>query len=88
MSAPVTFRASLPPIQSAIRMGQDSWRVQLDIPHSDIGAAAGLLALFGQVFHVTVVAAEDDIPHGAPESAPLVKRGPAKRRNRAGDPSL
>ena len=53
---PITFRASFPPIQSAFKRhgGGDGFRVQFDIPESDMENAAALMALTGVVLRVTV----------------------------------
>jgi hypothetical protein len=48
------FRASIPPIMSGIKTGGDGMRVQFDIPESDMGEAAKLLAMRGKVLRVTV----------------------------------
>lgn len=45
MSEPITFAASFPPIQSAIKSGRDGARIQLDIPASELPAIVRLLAL-------------------------------------------
>ena len=37
------FRASIPPIQSAIKIGQNTMRLQLDIPASDFAYAVTVL---------------------------------------------
>lgn len=52
----ITFRASFPPIQSAFKRhgGGDGFRIQLDIPESDMMNAAALMALTGKVLRVTV----------------------------------
>lgn len=50
-----SFRATLPPILSAIRFsGDGGMRVQLDIPESDLGEATKLLLWKGAVLRVTV----------------------------------
>ena len=54
MTQPVTFLASLPDIQSAIKVGTDSMRVQFDIPETEKANAVPLLALFGVVLRVTI----------------------------------
>jgi hypothetical protein len=41
----VTFLATFPPIQSAIKVGRDGARVQLDIPASELPAVVRLLGL-------------------------------------------
>jgi hypothetical protein len=50
----ITFLASFPPIQSAIKVGIDGMRIQLDIPESEIGNAVALLALRDRVLRITV----------------------------------
>lgn len=50
----LTFRASIAPIMSGIRVGLDGMRLQLDIPESDMSKAAALLALRGVGLLVTV----------------------------------
>lgn len=54
MIEPITFLASFPAIQSAIRRGHDGMRIQLDIPESDVMNAVPLLALQGVVLRVTI----------------------------------
>ena len=49
-----TFRASFPPIMSAIRTGSDGMRIQLDIPEVDMGEAVKLLTMRGKVLRVTI----------------------------------
>jgi hypothetical protein len=51
---PVTFLASFPPIQSAIKVGQDGARVQFDIPESEMPAIVRLMLMRGVVLRVTV----------------------------------
>ena len=48
------FNASIPPIMSGIKTGGDGMRVQFDIPESDIGEGAKLLAMRGRRLVVTV----------------------------------
>jgi len=36
MNERITFRASIPPIQSAIKLGSDGARIQLDVPEMDL----------------------------------------------------
>jgi hypothetical protein len=50
----VTFLASFPPIQSAIKVGQDGMRLQFDVPETEMGNAVELLAMRGVVLRVTV----------------------------------
>ena len=55
MSESATFRATIPPILSAIRMaGDGGMRVMFDIPESDLPEALKLLMWKGQVLIVTV----------------------------------
>ena len=50
-----TFRATLPPILSAIRMaGDGGMRIMVDIPETDMPEALKLLMWKGQVLVVTV----------------------------------
>ena len=50
-----TFRATLPPILSAIRMaGDGGMRLMFDVPESDMPEALKLLMWKGQVLRITV----------------------------------
>lgn len=49
-----TFTAAIPPILSGIKTGGDGMRVQFDIPESEMGEAAKLLAMRGVILLVTV----------------------------------
>lgn len=53
-SEPVTFLASFPPIQSAIKVGQDGARIQLDIPETEMPAIVRLMLMRGKVLRITV----------------------------------
>lgn len=55
-AASVTFLASFPPIQSAIKVGQDGARVQFDIPETELPSIARLLLMRGMVLKITVEA--------------------------------
>lgn len=59
----VTFQASFPAIQSAIKVdGAGGARIQLDIPETEMPAIARLLLLLrGQVLTVTVEVQESSI---------------------------
>lgn len=61
MSERVTFLASFPPIQSAIkRSGNgDGMRVQIDIPETEMGNAAMLLAWTQNRLRVTIEVVAD-----------------------------
>lgn len=52
----VSFLASLPPIQSAVKVSGngDGMRVQIDVPESEMPNAIDLLAWRGKVLRVTV----------------------------------
>lgn len=55
--APVTFMASFPNIQTAIRVAGDGGaRILLDIPENELPAIARLLLMRGMVLRVTVEA--------------------------------
>lgn len=58
-----TFLATIPPIMSGIKAGGDGMRVQFDIPESDMGEAAKLLAMRGKVLRVTVEVVETNNKH-------------------------
>ena len=77
MSEPITFRASFPPIQSAIKRSgnNDGLRIQLDIPESDVPQAVMLLAMVQERLLITV-----EIEQDGPNGTGTVKRTAAKRR--------
>lgn len=50
----IMFLASFPPIQSAIKIGEDGARIQLDIPESELSNALPLVAMRDMVLRVTV----------------------------------
>lgn len=56
MADRVTFLASFPPIQSAIKISGtgDGMRIQLDVPETQMGRAIGLLKWRETVLRVTV----------------------------------
>lgn len=56
MSEPVTFQATIRPIQSALSVSgnNDGARLTLDIPETELPAIARLLLMRGQVLRVTV----------------------------------
>jgi len=76
---PISFRASFPVIQSAIKVTGDGggMRVQLDIPESEMAEAVKLLGLRQIGLLVTVEADEQEVIGG---SARTLKRSTAKRR--------
>lgn len=65
MSDPITFKASFPPIQSAVKRDGSGggMRIQLDIPESEMGQAVMLLALMQSRLKITVEV-EQDHPNG------------------------
>lgn len=50
----IVFKASFPPIQSAIKVGQDGMRIQFDIPETEMANAVKLLAMRDRVLKITV----------------------------------
>lgn len=60
MAEPITFLASLPQSLSAIRIGQDGCRLQLEIPATEATAIQRLSGLHGKVLSVAVVVAEPE----------------------------
>ena len=60
LSEPITFLASFPPVQGAIRISGngDGLRLQLDVPESEVPSAIRLLMLRDKAFRVTVEAEE------------------------------
>lgn len=55
VTSSITFEASLPMIQSAVKVGgEGSMRLQLDIPQSDMTKALPIVGWQGQVLRVTV----------------------------------
>lgn len=60
MTDRATFRASLPPILSALKVSGDGGaRLQLDVPDSDMAEALKLLLWRGCVLKVTVTPGDD-----------------------------
>ena len=50
----IEFLASLPPIQSSIRIGQDGMRIQLDVPETEMGNAIRLMTWRDKVLRITI----------------------------------
>ncbi|AII58729.1 hypothetical protein ASJ33_05565 [Dehalococcoides mccartyi] len=48
------FYASLPPIQSAIKIGQDGARIQLDIPETELDKLAQIIQWRDKVLRITI----------------------------------
>ena len=57
---PITFLASFPAIQSAIRVGDDGMRIQLHIPESQMDKALWLIAMRDKPLKITVELASED----------------------------
>lgn len=76
---PITFKASFPVIQSAIKVTGDGggMRIQLDIPESEMLEAVKLLGLRQIGLCVTVEADQQGVIGGGTRT---VKRTAAKRR--------
>jgi hypothetical protein len=54
MTDSITFRAHFPAIQSAIAVGDDGMRVQLQIPESEMDKALWLVAMRDKVLKITI----------------------------------
>ena len=61
----IEFLATLPETQSAIKIGGDGARIQLDVPESELGAMLGLIAWRGKVLRVKIEAESWDEAIGA-----------------------
>lgn len=61
-SGAITFLASMPPIQSAVKVSGngDGMRIQLDIPETEVPNAVDLLAMRGKVLRVMVEVEEQE----------------------------
>lgn len=64
MGEPITFLATFPAIQSAIKVGDDGMRIQLQIPESEMPSAVALIAMRDKVLKVTIDV--DNQPTAAP----------------------
>lgn len=65
MSEPITFLASFPNIQTAIRVAGDGGaRILLDIPEDEMPAIVRLMLMRGKVIRVTI---EDEATDGTPK---------------------
>lgn len=61
MSDPLTFLASIAPLQSAITIASDGGaRVKIDIPEDEMPAIVRLMMLRGMVLKITIEPADDD----------------------------
>lgn len=62
MSEPLTFTASIAPLQSAITIASDGGaRVKIDIPEDEMSAIVRLMLMRGKVLRITV---EETQPEG------------------------
>lgn len=71
----VAFLASFPPIQSAIRVGQDGARIQLDIPETEMPSIVRLMLMRGVVLRITVEV-EQGFTNGSTETRRRAARSP------------
>lgn len=79
MGEPITFLATFPQIQSAIKVdGAGGARVQLDIPETELPAIARLLLMRGIVLKVTIEEFKE-IQAGDEETRPQVHTRTARR---------
>lgn len=61
MSEPITFLASIAPLQSAITIASDGGcRVKLDIPENEMPAIVRLLLMREHTLKITIELADDD----------------------------
>ena len=73
-----SFIATIAPLQTAITIASDGgWRVKLDIPANQEGAALELLTMRGKVLKVTV---EEDNEGIGSERSQAISRRNAKER--------
>ncbi|MET0039900.1 MAG: hypothetical protein ABW041_07140 [Dehalococcoides mccartyi] len=54
MTDKAVFIASLPPIQSAIKIGQDGARIQLDIPESELDKFSPVIQWRDKLLKITI----------------------------------
>ncbi len=61
MSEPLTFLASIAPLQSAITIASDGGaRVKIDIPEDEMPAIVRLLMMRGRTLRITIEPEDDD----------------------------
>jgi hypothetical protein len=61
MSEPLTFLASIAPLQSAITIAHDGGaRVKIDIPEDEMPAIVRLMLMRGRVLKITIEAQDDE----------------------------
>lgn len=69
MTEKISFLASFPPIQSAIKIGDTGMRITLDIPESELPKAIKIITLREAVIQVTVNVAKNG--SGLPNKATI-----------------
>jgi hypothetical protein len=74
MADKITFIASFPAIQSAIAVGDDGMRIQLQIPESEMERALWLITMRDKPLRVTIEAADGDGDGITPTSRRSAKR--------------
>lgn len=79
MTDPITFLASFPPIQSAIKTGRDGARIQLDIPASELPAIVRLMALVTLETVLKVTIQVDIVEESRGNGSPTTQQGTARR---------
>lgn len=72
------FRASIPPIQSAIKIGQDGLRLTLEVPESDMAAAPLLIGMRNKVLYCQIATKQHEL---SDEPPPKPKRKNGNRTN-------
>lgn len=61
MSEPLTFIASIAPLQSAITIAHDGGaRVKIDIPEDEMPAIVRLMLMRGRALRITIEALDDE----------------------------
>lgn len=61
MSEPLTFLASIAPLQSAITIASDGGtRVKIDIPEDEMPAVVRLMMMRGRVLKITIEPEDDE----------------------------
>lgn len=74
MSEAVSFLAHFPPIQTAIKVGTDGMRIQLDVPETEMVNAVKLLAMRDVILRVTVEVVRRDERQGGTAGRTAAKR--------------
>ncbi len=70
---PVVFIATFPPIQSAIKIGQDGMRIQLDVPENQLGNAIELLAWRDRILEISIKPAMINMENHGKSGAQVAK---------------